>query len=116
MADTKVKFSFEGEPAEYALELDFNELADAEPIVGCNLLLAIRRWPNLSCQEMRGLLYAMSRPAHPKVALADAGALCTHNLRVVMAAIRQVLVAAEWLADAEPVAGQGSGDDGIQAG
>jgi hypothetical protein len=66
MADTKVKFSFEGEPTEYALELDFNELADA-------------------------------------------GALCTHDLGVVMAAIRQVLMAAAWLAEEEPVAA-GTGD------
>ena len=99
--EKRVKFSFEGDPTEYALEFDFNELADAEAVAGCDLLLAVRKWPQLSCQEMRGLLYALSKPAHPKVTLKDAGALLTHNLFVAMAGMRAALLAAALLEEKE---------------
>jgi len=92
-----VKFTLENDPQAYELRFDFNELADAEPVVGCNLLAAIATWPNFSAGQMRGLLFALLKPAHPQVLLPEAGGLLTRDMGAVMRAMKQTLMEAALL-------------------
>lgn len=86
------------------LRFDFNAFAEAEEATGQNLMAAIAAWPALNCQQMRALLYALLRPAHPKVLVGEAGGLITQDLNRVWRALREALVKAELLEVEEPAA------------
>ena len=101
-----VKFNLGDKPWDYELRFDFNELADAEPIAGCNLMAAIASWPNLSCRELRGLLYALLKPTQPKLLLGEAGGLLTQNMQASYGAIRQTLREADLLVEEAPAGPQ----------
>lgn len=60
---------------EYSLSYDFNAIADAEPVAGCNLLSAIENLSATTATQMRGLVYAMTRQQHPGLDLFDIGKL-----------------------------------------
>ena len=69
---------------EYRLRYDFNEIADAETVCGCNLLAPMEdiSLQSASANSLRGLLYAMVRacpydkmPARPDVLLREVGDL-----------------------------------------
>ena len=57
------------------LAYDFNEICDAERACGCNLLAALESLKGLGAAQLRGLLYAALRPAHPIVTLQEVGTL-----------------------------------------
>jgi hypothetical protein len=40
------------------LAYDFNAIAEAEPVAGCNLLAALEDLNNITALQLRGLLYA----------------------------------------------------------
>lgn len=47
----------------YKLGFNYNDLCDAEPVTGCNLLSALgRATRDLTATELRGLFYAMIAP------------------------------------------------------
>ena len=97
-----VKFNLGDKAWDYELRFDFNELADAEELAHCNLLATIATWPNLSCQQMRALLYALLKPTQPKLLLSDAGELLTQDMPTVYRAIKEALRDAELLVEEEP--------------
>jgi hypothetical protein len=94
-----VKFILEDDPQEYTLAFDFNELSEAEMVGEMNLLAAIAKWPALSCREMRCLLYALLKPAHPAVLLKEAGDLLTRDMTAVYTAVKQVLFESDVLTE-----------------
>jgi hypothetical protein len=49
------------------LAYDFNAIADAEEIAGCNLLAALENLSDISANQLRGLLYAAVTVAPPAV-------------------------------------------------
>lgn len=62
----------------YRLALDFNALADAEPVTECNLLGAIRAMGTgggVSARQLRGLLYAFLRPLQPAITFAESSSI-----------------------------------------
>src|SRR5260370_20780777 len=63
----------------YQLAYDFNAIAEAERVAGCNLLhgVASLLLHDMTAGQVRGLLYAALRQAHPKMTIEDAGALAT---------------------------------------
>ena len=65
------KLKIEGD--EYRLAYDFNAIAQAEAIAGCNLLQGVRNLSSLSAEQLRGLLFAALSKAHPKITLLAAG-------------------------------------------
>lgn len=92
-----VKFNLPNDSRDYTLGFDFNELADAEAVAEVNLLASVASWPNLSCRQMRGLVYALLKPAHPRVLLKEAGELLTRDMQTVYKAVKQTLLEAELL-------------------
>lgn len=87
----QIKFTLPDDPQEYTLTYDFNEMCDAEPIVGMNLLTPIAGADLLSTRDVRGLLYALLKKAHPMVLLPEAGELMTKNLPVVTNKVIEML-------------------------
>jgi hypothetical protein len=65
----------------YLLAYDFNSIADAEAVAGCNLFAALQNLNAISCSQLRGLLYAaiVVTPPDPPPTLAQAGALIRLN-------------------------------------
>jgi hypothetical protein len=63
---------------EFLLGYDFNDIADAEPVAGCNLLDGMGGGPNAA--QLRGLVYAMTRQTHPDLDLAGAGKLLSFDV------------------------------------
>jgi hypothetical protein len=61
----------------YLLAYDFNSIADAEPVAGCNLFAALQNLNGISCAQLRGLLYAaiVVTPPDPPPTLAQVGDL-----------------------------------------
>lgn len=61
----------------YRLSYDFNAIAEAEKEAGCNLLhgIAVILLRGMNAGQLRGLLYAALRQAHPKMTLSGAGRL-----------------------------------------
>ncbi|MBZ5621458.1 MAG: hypothetical protein LAQ69_22440 [Acidobacteriia bacterium] len=85
-----ISLKFEGDPQEYRLEFDFNEVADAEPVAGCNLLAVMTRPQEMTAGQLRGLTYAALKKAHPVVTLKEAGWLITKHTAVVSDAVAAV--------------------------
>jgi len=74
--DPTVKFTtltVDGE--EYKLAYSFNSLAVAEADAGCNLLMGLASFNNLSAVQLRGLLFAALLIAHPEITVDEAGSL-----------------------------------------
>ena len=69
------KVEIDGET--YRLAYDFNAIAEAEKLADANLLHGIAGLlgKGANAAQIRGLLYAALRKAHPKLTLAQAGAL-----------------------------------------
>jgi hypothetical protein len=88
-----VSFTFEGDPVEYKLCYDFNEIVNAEEVCGCNLLAAMGG--GMSARAFRGLLYACLKTAHPQVLLSEAGDLMSRDREKVMKALGQVILSEE---------------------
>ena len=61
----------------YLLAYDFNSIAEAEPVAGCNLLAALENLNAITAAQLRGLLYAamVVTPPDPAPTLAQAGDL-----------------------------------------
>jgi hypothetical protein len=61
----------------HLLAYDFNSIAEAEAVAGCNLLMALENLTAISAAQLRGLLYAalVVTPPDPPLTLAQAGAL-----------------------------------------
>jgi hypothetical protein len=59
------------------LAYDFNAIADAERIAGCNLLAALENLADISAIQLRGLLYAaiVTEPPDVRPTLVDCGNL-----------------------------------------
>jgi len=75
----------------YRLTFDYNEICDAEVVTGLNLLWALRNLDATSAGQMRGLVYALLKSAHPEVLLSEAGALLAADSASVINAVRKVL-------------------------
>lgn len=60
---------------ELLLRYDFNQIAEAESVTGCNLLLALESLSKLNANQLRGLLYA-AVVSEPRITLKEAGNLC----------------------------------------
>jgi len=58
----------------FELAYDFNMIADAEEIAGCNLLDALEHLSAINARQLRGLLYA-AVISKPRLTLLEAGAL-----------------------------------------
>ena len=103
-----VLFEVPGDPQTYRLQFNLNELADAEELITLNLLRAIFTWPNLSGQQIRGLLYALLRAGmqvpkgNTQATLEDAGAVFTKAPSVVLDALREALIVAGFIEMKEP--------------
>jgi hypothetical protein len=87
----KVTFTLEGDPVAYTLMYDFNEIAEAEGVTGANLLQAISDMRNMTAVQMRGLLYASLKRAHPQVLLVEAGTLLSRDSVTVTKALAKLL-------------------------
>lgn len=75
-ADPVVPFAvLEIEGEKFKLAFDFNAIAEAEHYAGCNLLSGLKNLGDLTALQLRGLLYAAMRKAHPKVTIEKAGSL-----------------------------------------
>lgn len=97
-----VKFKLEGDPVEYVLTYDFNEIVDAEAATGCNLFRAMSG--SMTATEFRALLYACLKTGHPQVLLKEAGDLVSKDRTTVMVALGKVLAGAEEEATEETLA------------
>lgn len=78
VADPLVEFAkLKIDDQTYNLVYDFNAIAEAERLAGCNLMhgLALILLDAPTAGQFRGLLYAALRKGHPKITLAQAGAL-----------------------------------------
>ena len=69
--------SLTGEVTTYRLAYDFNAIAEAEQLAGCNLLqgmasVLLNTW---TAAQLRGLFYAGLRKAHPDITIQEAGAM-----------------------------------------
>jgi hypothetical protein len=78
VADPLVEFAtlrIDGES--YNLVYDFNAIAEAEKLAQCNLLHGIASLlaSGATAMQLRGLLYAAMRKAHPKMTIDKAGEL-----------------------------------------
>lgn len=66
----------------YQLAYDFNAIADAESLAGCNLLNALENMNDITAAQLRGLLHAALVAAWPveskllPPSLAEAGTMC----------------------------------------
>lgn len=87
----KVTFTLEGDPQEYTLCYDFNQICDAEAVAGANLLNAVANKHSMNAVQMRGLLYACLKTAHPDVLLKEAGTLLSRDSKTVTKALATVL-------------------------
>ena len=86
----KAVFTVKGGPWPYTMIYDFNAVADAEPIVGLNLLGAMAT--NIrSASQIRGLVYAFLHPANPALTLAEAGDLLAKDYRAVAGALDELI-------------------------
>lgn len=77
-SDPLVKFwPLELDGKTYKLSYDFNAIAEAEKLAGCNLLMGMGAMliSYTTAQQMRGLLYAAVRKAHPKMTIEECGQL-----------------------------------------
>lgn len=77
-ADPLVQFEkLEIDGQTYHLAYDFNAIAEAEKLVGCNLLegIAAILMHGMTAEQFRGLFYAALRKARPKMTLEQAGSL-----------------------------------------
>src|ERR1051326_7518669 len=61
----------------WKLAYDFNAIAEAEKLTGCNLLQGVSGvlYTTMTAQQLRALLYAAMCKAHPKVTLEEVGTL-----------------------------------------
>lgn len=75
----------------YKLTFDFNEICDAETATGFNLWAPLRNLSAMSAGQVRGLLFALLKTAHPQVTLKEAGALLTCDMLNVSDALWAVL-------------------------
>ena len=91
----KVTFTLEDDSQEYTLVYDFNQIADAEAVTGVNLLSAISDMRTMTAVQLRGLLYACLKTAHPTVLVTEAGDLLSRDSITVTKALGKVLGAAE---------------------
>ena len=57
------------------LAFDFNAIAEAEQLAGCNLLEGLQNLSGMTALQLRGLLFAALRKAQPKMTIQAAGAL-----------------------------------------
>jgi hypothetical protein len=87
-------FSIEGDPQVYTLTFDFNQICEAEKETGINLLKPLAG-AGISATETRALLYALLKPAHPLVLLAEAGELLNKDLPTVLSELGAMLKAAQ---------------------
>jgi hypothetical protein len=85
-----VDIQIEGDPIVYKLTFDYNEIARAETLTGCNLATAglklmagIAGTFVLSAVELRALLYAAMKPSFSDVTLEDAGGLLSREFAIV---------------------------------
>ena len=85
------EFKIDGDPQVYKLAFDFNSLVDAETLTGLNLMRPLANLSQLTAGEIRGLLYAMLKPAHPQVLLSEAGDLFSRDMETVTGALAEVL-------------------------
>lgn len=93
-ADPTIKFSeFAIDGEKFRACYDFNALAEAEEVAKCNLLhgMAGLLVSTASATQLRGLLYAALRKAHPRMTIEQAGALIRID---TMPAIREALLIA----------------------
>ena len=76
-ADPTIEFAkLKVDGKEYRLVYDFNAIAEAEDICGCNLLQGMfRMGGEWSAKQIRGLLYAALRIAQPEITLEQVGDL-----------------------------------------
>lgn len=86
----KVVFAVKGGPWPYTMIYDFNAVADAEPVVGLNLLGAMATNVR-SASQIRGLVYAFLHPANPELTLAEAGTLLAKDYRSVAGALDELI-------------------------
>ena len=91
--DRTVTFTLANDPQEYRLCYDFNEIADAEEVVGINLLTGVmgQGQGTMSSTQLRGLLYALLHKAHPEVTVKEAGELLTIDAVTVSTAFAEVM-------------------------
>jgi hypothetical protein len=77
----------------WKLAYDFNAIAEAESITGCNLLQGVGGvlLHTMTATQFRGLFYAALRRAHPEITIHQAGLLMTIEN---MADIREALLKA----------------------
>jgi hypothetical protein len=90
--DPTIRFaSLEIDDKSYKLCYDFNAIAEAEKVAGCNLLqgMAAVLINGMSATQVRGLLYAAIRKAHPKMSIEECGKLVRVD---TLQEIRDVLV------------------------
>jgi len=76
--DPTVKYAtLEIDGTSFKLAYDFNAIAEAEKVAGCNLLLGLAKIliSGADASQIRGLLYAALRKAQPKMTIDDAGTL-----------------------------------------
>jgi hypothetical protein len=59
----------------HRLVYNFNEIALAEPVAGCNLLRALENLRDLSGIQLRGLLYAAIKPLNAEATIDEVGAM-----------------------------------------
>lgn len=87
-----VSFKIGDDPQEYKLAYDFNELADAEALLGVNLNVAFVGG-SMTVAQFRGMLYAFLKPGHPDVRVKEAGGLMAtlEGRAKCLAAIAQVM-------------------------
>ncbi len=104
-----VTFNLDGDHVDYKLHFDFNEICNAEEVTGCNLGSAMVSG-NFTGKQLRGLLYAFLKTAHPQVLLSEAGDLLSRDLPTTMSAFWSVVNGAIETEVAKPLDGDPAGE------
>lgn len=87
-----IEITFEGDAQVYRLSWDFNELCEAEALLGLNLFGGAMA----TALQTRGFLYACLKKAHPVVTVAEAGGLLNKGENAkVLGALTQLLRSAD---------------------
>jgi hypothetical protein len=91
MSEEYVEFTIENDPQVYKLAYDFNHMCDTELATGTNLMEPFLGRSAMNANQVRGLLTACLKKAHPAVLLIEAGELLSRDLDTVLQALAKTI-------------------------
>ena len=91
MERDRTSFTLADEPQVYTLIYDINRICDAEEELGLNLFSAMEAPQFATTRQVRGMLYAFLKEAHPTVTLRETGLLISWDSQTVLAALMKLL-------------------------